>query len=167
MRHLKRITVLATGILLAAGCGGSGDNHVDIITQSQTFSAAVQGSVCDVGYPGGQSVPGGEGGYTDPLYCIISFQSLNTYLADEIRITVTDVSTIFLQLGTVIPFGADIVFVDARLLGQMQPPLSGSIRFLAISNIAGDRVEADFQIFSGINRVEGHFTTSVRSGYGA
>ncbi len=158
MRHQIRIAGLALGALLMVGCGG-GDNHVDVTVQNQTISTSIQAVTCDVGQVSGL--------LTAPLYCAISFQTSNAYVADYVQITVYDVGQVYQQLNNVLAFGGGQVDATVRLTGQNQGLVSGSIRFLAISNVAGDRVEAEFQIDTGVSQVYGHFTTDVRSGYSA
>ncbi len=164
MRHRNRILGLTLGVALLAGCGG-GSSHVDVISQNQTLETSFQSAVCDAGQPSGQGVAGFDGALTSPLYCTMTFQTLNAFLADFVQITVTDVAEVYRQLGTVIPFGGGLVMAELRLMGQYQPPVSGAISFTRISNIAGDSVEADFQIDTGVTQLIGHLSTDVRSGY--
>jgi hypothetical protein len=154
-------------VLSIAGCGGGNDSIRGTIN-GQQFELDVQDVDCVASYASGSAIAGFDGVLSAPLYCTLSYRS-DSFFADYVAITVSDIRPIYDSIRQGNPayymFDGGLISGKVSMMGQEQPIFYGSIQFTQISNVAGDRVSANFEITTGQGDLTGHFNESVRVGF--
>lgn len=153
---------MAAGILLSH-CGSSPGSARGTF-QGQQFEFSVQDVQCVAGYSSGPAISGYDGVMNSPLVCTVSFSN-NGYFSDFVSFTVSDVLPVYQQLGTWQVVDGGLISGTVRIQAMPQEIYTGVILFSEISNVAGHPVCAQYQLETGMGRLEGQFCGSVSVGF--
>ncbi len=152
-KYIRLLPILALALLIH-GCGGG--QSATAVINGQAYQLEVSGTDC--------VVPPSYDGFSAPLVCSVFFRTAG-FFSDVLQISVTDVRPIYDQLGYWQKMKGGLVDGFLTLQGQEQSIYDGQVMFTDISNVAGNRVCAKYQIVTGDGQVEGDFCGRVRVGY--